>query len=113
MAPKIMDSRQPTFCGQYGALFEQGPQRVLQTRAAVSPPSPRGIPDEGSIRGNGEFPLGSITQTTIDLIGNAAIDWKQARFIELRLSDVQSRFSAVVVTERPAQQFPASHSRGE
>ena len=42
-----------------------------------------------------------------------AIDRKQARFIELRLSNVQGRFLPVVIAERQIQQFAAPDSRGE
>ena len=87
--PKIVDSWQLPFRGDDAAFLKQGTKTELQARAAVRSSSPAGgVPDEGRIRGNGRFLLGSGTQIPIDLIGNTAMDRKQARFIKLRLPNV-------------------------
>jgi hypothetical protein len=113
MLAKIMDPRRPSFRVHDGALFEQGLQRLSQACAAVSAPTAGSIPDKSCVRGTGEFPLASRTQATIKLIGDASIDRKQAGFIELRFSNVQSRFCLVVVAHRQAQKFPTPDSGGE
>lgn len=64
-------------------------------------------------RGHREPPPGSDAQITLDLIRDIAVDRKQARLMKLRLSNVQSRLLAVVVTECQFQQFPAPRSRSE
>jgi hypothetical protein len=70
-------------------------------------------PYEYCVRGRRESPPGSDAEITLDLIRDLAVDRKQTGLIELRLSNVQSRFVAVVITECQFQQFPAPHSQGE
>src|SRR5580698_4981548 len=94
-------------------MFEEGLYAVSQSRTGVGPASPGRIPYEWRVRGRRKPPAGSEAQITLDLIRDIAIDRKQAGLIKLRLSNVQSRFRAVVVTERQFQQFTAPHSRCE
>jgi hypothetical protein len=110
---KIMDPRRPSFRVHDGALFVQGLQRQSQACAAVSAATARRIPDKSRVRGTGEFPLASRPQATINLIADVLIDRKQARFIELRLSNVQSGFFLVVIAQRKIQKFPTPDSGGE
>ena len=113
MMPKIVNPWQLSFRGGNTAFLQQRPEGASQARAAISPSTPRGVPDEGHIRGNAEFPLGSSMQIAINLVGNASIDRKQAGFIKLRLADVQSPFLPVVIADRQVQQLPTPDSRGE
>jgi hypothetical protein len=94
-------------------MFEEGLHTVSQPSTGVGPASPGRIPHERCVHGHREPAPGSDAQITLDLIRDLAVDRKQAGFIKLRLSNVQSRFLAVVVTERQFQQFAAPHSRGE
>jgi hypothetical protein len=86
---KVVNPWQPAFGGGDTALSKQRLNRMSQSRAAIRPSTPGGVPDEGRIRGNGELSPGSGSQILIHLFGNRVIDWKQARFIELGLSNVQ------------------------
>ena len=98
--PKIVDPWRLSFRGDNAAFLKQRPEGVLQARAAISPSTPGGIPNEGRIRRNGEVSAGSSTQIAINLIGNATIDRKQAGFIEFRLTNQQRRLPPVVITDR-------------
>jgi hypothetical protein len=49
-------------------------------------------------------------QITINLISDAAVNWKQTGFIEFRFVDVQSRVLAVVIANSEVQQFTAAHT---
>ena len=110
---KIVNPRQPPFGSGNPAFLQQRPEGASQARATVRPSTPGGVPYEGRIRRNGEFPPASSTQIAVNLIGNATVDRKQTGFIELRLANVQSRFPFVVIADHHVQQFPAPHSRGE
>src|SRR5215831_5556615 len=111
--PQIVNPwRFPLRCGN-AALLEQGLERASQARAAIRPSTPGGVPYEGRIRRNGEFPSASSTQIMINLIGNATVDRKQTGFIKFRLADVQGRFPPVVVADRQVQQFPTPDACGE
>src|SRR5271169_2651073 len=94
-------------------MFEEGLHTVAQSSTGVGPASPGRVPYEWCVRGRWESPPGSDAEITLDLIRDLTVDRKQTGLIKLRLSNVQSRFLAVVVTERQFQQFPAPHSRGE
>lgn len=81
-------------------MFEEGLHTVSQSSTGVGPASPGRIPYEWCVRGRREAPPDSDAQITLDLIRDIAIDRKQAGLIKLRLSNMQSRFLAVVVAER-------------
>src|SRR5262245_43266103 len=108
-----MDPWQPAFGGDDAAPSKQGLNRVSQSRAAVRSAVPGGVPDEGRIRGNGELSPVAGSQILIHLFCNRVIDREQARFKELGLSYVQSRFPPIVIAEPQSQQFATADSCGE
>jgi hypothetical protein len=57
----------------------------LQARSAVRPPG--GVPDESRIRAKGKFPPCPDAHIMLDLRGNIVVERKQARLVELRLSN--------------------------
>jgi len=74
--PQIVDSwRFPLRCDN-AAFLQQGLERASQAVAAIGPSTPGGVPYEGRFWGNGELPLASSTEISINLIGNATIDRK-------------------------------------
>jgi hypothetical protein len=73
-----MDPRQFSLGGEDGAFLKEGLQTELQARAAVTPSSLGGIPDEGCICGEGEPSQGPGAQIAIYLRGNPAVERKQA-----------------------------------
>src|SRR5258708_18235886 len=111
--PQIVNPWRFPLRGGNAALLQQGLERASQARAAISPSTPRGVPNEGHIRRNGKVPLASSTQIAINLIRNAPVDRKQEGVVQFRLANVQSRFLPVVITYCQLQQFPTPDSRRE
>ena len=81
-------------------MFEERLYTVSQPSTGVGSASPGRIPHEWCVHRHREPPPGSDAQITLDLIRDLAVDRKQTGLIELRFPNVQSRFLAVVVTER-------------
>jgi hypothetical protein len=66
-----------------------------------------GIPNESHVWGYRKPTAVSGTQITLDLIGDAGVDGKQAGLVELGLSNKQGRVLSVVIAQLEAEQFSA------
>ena len=113
MLTSVMKSRQSALRGEDGALLEELPHTVLQLVAAVSPSPLEGVADEGRRGGERKFPPSPGLQIVINLLGNIAVERKQARLVELRLSNQQGRLPTIVIAQSQARQLCAPNSGGE
>jgi len=108
--PKIMNPRQLSFCGNDAAFLEQRPKCSLQTRGAISPSAPGGVPDERRIRRKRKLPAKSDVKVLLQLFDDGVVDGQQTRFVELSLSNMKRELPPIVVTELQPEQFAAADS---
>src|SRR5882724_1999595 len=108
-----MDAWQLSFGVQDAALLKERPQAHLQPRSVVCPSTLSGIPNESHVRRHRKPMPFSGVQITLDLIDDAAVDRKQARLVELGLSNKQGRVLAIVIAQSKTEQLPAPDSSGE
>src|SRR5262249_17483374 len=99
--------------GQYAALSKKRPQTHLQPRPIVCPSTLDRIPNESDVgRYRKPMPF-SGAQITLNFAGDAGVDRKQTRLVELGLSNKQGRVLAVVIAQSETEQLPASDSSCE
>ena len=109
----VMDPWQLSFGGQDAALSKKRPQTHLQPRPIVCPSTLDRVPNESDVcRYRKPMPF-SGAQVTLNFTRDVAVDRKQARLVELGLSNKQGRVLAVVIAQSETEQFPAPDSSCE
>src|SRR5207247_3769833 len=90
-----------------------GPQTHLQPRPIVCPSTLDRVPNESDVRRYRKPMPFSGAQVTLNFTRDVAVDRKQARLVELGLSNKQGRVLAVVIAQSETEQFPAPDSSCE